>query len=165
MDMNEHILTGHVACHLLAMDLREATHSQWEEREPHTYVRGLEPIDAIWHTQDLDVISTLQLSFHEGVGDHCLVLVNTTMKSAIGKQEFKVVHPHGRRLRSQNDAPKQGISGIWNNRCAPTGWLSILVPVSRGSPPIPHLQKLSMTCKLWTRRWQKCNKEVNGSVE
>jgi hypothetical protein len=106
MDMNEHILTGHVARQLLAMGLRKATHSQWGEMEPHKYVRGLEPINAVWHSQDLEVVSTLQLSFHEGVGDHCLVLVDITMKSAIGKQEFKVVHPHGRGLSSQNDCAR-----------------------------------------------------------
>ncbi len=104
--MNEHILTGCVARRLLAMSLQEATHSQWGEREPHTYVRGSKPINAVWHSQDLDVVSTLQLSFHKGVGDHCLVLVDITMKSAISKQEFKVVNSHGRHLSSQNNRAK-----------------------------------------------------------
>jgi hypothetical protein len=62
MDMNEHILTGRVARRLPTMGLHEATHSQWGEMEPHTYVRGLEPMDAVWHSQDLEVVSTRQLS-------------------------------------------------------------------------------------------------------
>jgi hypothetical protein len=103
MDMNEHILTGCVACRLIAMGLWEATHANWEGTAPHTYVRGLEPIDAVWHSQDLDVVSTLQLSFHEGFGNHRLVLVDITTQSSIRRQEFKVVHPHGRRLSSMND--------------------------------------------------------------
>jgi hypothetical protein len=103
MDMNEHILTGCVARRLLAMGLRKATHSQWGEMELHTYIHGLEPIGAVWHSQDLEVASTLQLSFHKEVGDHRLVLVDITTKSVISKQEFKVVYPHGRRLSSQND--------------------------------------------------------------
>jgi hypothetical protein len=102
MDMNKHILTGCIAHRLLAMGLREAMHSQWGETEPHTYVRSSEPINAVWHSQDLEVMSTLQLSFHKGIGDHYLVLVDITAHSVIGKQEFKVVHPHGRRLSSQN---------------------------------------------------------------
>jgi hypothetical protein len=106
MDMNKHILTGCVACRLLAMGLREATHSQWGETKPHTYVCGLEPINAVWYSQDLEVVSTLQLSFHKGVGDHCLVLVDITVQSAIGKQEIKVVHPHGRCLSSQNNVTR-----------------------------------------------------------
>jgi hypothetical protein len=104
MDMNTHILTGCVARRLLTMGLREATHSKWEGMEPHKYVCGLEPINAVWHSQDLDLVSTLQLSFHEGVGNHCLVLVDITTQSAISKQEFKVVHPHGRHLSSMNNA-------------------------------------------------------------
>ncbi len=35
-----------------------------------------------------------------------MVLVDITTKSAIGKQEFKVVHPHCRRLSSQNDCAR-----------------------------------------------------------
>jgi hypothetical protein len=106
MDMNKHILTSHVARRLLTMSLRKAMHSQWGETEPHTYVRGLELINAVWYSQDLEVISTLQLSFHKGVGDHCLVLVDITAQLAIGKQEFKVVHPHGRCLSSQNNGAR-----------------------------------------------------------
>jgi hypothetical protein len=106
MDINKHILTGRLARRLLAMGLREATHSQWGETKPHTYICGLEPINAVWHSQDLEVTSTLQLSFHEGVGDHRLVLVDITAHSAIGKQEFKVVHPHERCLSSQNEGAR-----------------------------------------------------------
>jgi hypothetical protein len=106
MDMNEHILTGCVARRLLAMGLHKAMHSQWGETELHTYVRGLEPINAVWCSQDLEVVSTFQLSFHEGVGDHCLVLVDITAQLAIGIQEFKVVYPHGRRLSFQNNGAR-----------------------------------------------------------
>ena len=52
--------------------------------------------------QCLDVVSTMQLSFHEGIGDHRTSLVDVTTFSAIGKQEFKVVHPAARRLCSGN---------------------------------------------------------------
>ena len=44
----------------------------------------------------------MQLSFHEGVGDHRTALVDVTTFSAIGKQEFKVVHPAARCLCSGN---------------------------------------------------------------
>jgi hypothetical protein len=103
MDMNEHILTGCVACRLPAMGLHEATHSHWGDTELHTYVHGLEPIDAVWYTQDLEVVLTIQLSFREGIGNHCSVLVDIKEQSDIKKREFCVVHPNGRRLSSQND--------------------------------------------------------------
>jgi hypothetical protein len=66
-------------------------------------VGGKEPIDAVFHTPDLEVTSTLQLSFHEGISDHRTVLVDISTWSAIDKQEFQVVHPHVRRLNSKNN--------------------------------------------------------------
>ncbi len=46
---------------------------------------------------------TLQLSFHEGVGDHQSVIVDITTALAIGKQEFRVVHSNVHRLSSGNE--------------------------------------------------------------
>jgi hypothetical protein len=102
MDMNEHALRGSVACCLTAMGLTEATHHHWGDKEPHTYIGGVEPIDGVWHTPDLKVLAVLQLSLHKGVGNHCTVLVDITMYSTIGRQEFKIVHPHAWRLNSTN---------------------------------------------------------------
>ena len=76
------------------LGLSEATHHHWGNEEPHMYIGGVEPIDGVWHTLDLEVSAVLQLSFHEGVGDRCTVLVDITAYSAIGWQEFKVFHPH-----------------------------------------------------------------------
>ncbi len=71
IDMNEHILRGHLAKYMLKMGLMEATHPRWDtDDEPHTYFRGTEPIDGVWHSQSLEVVSTMQLLFHEGAGDH-----------------------------------------------------------------------------------------------
>ncbi len=53
------------------------------------------PINAIWFLPELTITSTMQLSFHEGVGDHRTVLVNISAKSAIGKQEFLHGTPSG----------------------------------------------------------------------
>jgi hypothetical protein len=100
--MNEHILCGTVACHLLSMGLVEATHQHWGTVEPHTFIGGVDPIDGVWHTPDLEVSVLVQLSFHEGLGDHWTVLVDITMQSAIGKHEFRVVRPEARRLNSTN---------------------------------------------------------------
>jgi hypothetical protein len=102
IDMNEHILKGRLAKYMLKMGLVEATHQVWGTEEPHTYFQGTEPIDGVWHSHNLDVTSTLQLSFHEGVGDHRSVIVDITTASAIGKHELRVVHPSARRLSSGN---------------------------------------------------------------
>jgi hypothetical protein len=55
-----------------------------------------------WHLHNLEVTATLLLSFHEGVGDHRSTIVDVTTTSAIGKQEFRVIHPSARRLSSGN---------------------------------------------------------------
>ena len=100
--MNEHVLRGTVACHLVSMGLIEATHQHWGNEEPHTFIGSIEPINGVWHTPDLEVSAVVQLLFHEGLGDHCTVLVDITTHSAIGKHDFKVVHPEARRLNSTN---------------------------------------------------------------
>jgi hypothetical protein len=103
MDMNEHIINGPLAKRMLGMGLEEVTHQHWGDIKPHTYMGGKEPIDAVFHTPDLKVTSTLQLSFQEAVGDHRTVLVDISTWSAIGKQEFQVVHPHMQRLNLKNN--------------------------------------------------------------
>jgi hypothetical protein len=103
MDMNEHILNGPLARCMLRMGLEEETHQHWGDTKPHTCVGGKEPIDAVFHSPDLEVTSTMQLSFHEGVRNHRRVLVDISTWSAIDKQEFNVVHPHAQQLNSKND--------------------------------------------------------------
>ena len=102
MDMSKHVLRGTVARHLLSMGLIEATHQYWGNEEPHTFIGGVESIDGVWHTPDLEVSAVVQLSFHEGRGDHRTVLVDITTHSTIGKHDFKVVRPEARRLNSTN---------------------------------------------------------------
>ncbi len=84
------------------MGLIKATHRNWGNGEPHTFIGGVDPIDGVWHTPDLDVSAVLQLSFHEGLGGHRTVLVDVTTHSAIGKHEFKVIQPNARTLNSTN---------------------------------------------------------------
>jgi hypothetical protein len=102
MDMNKHISQGNLAKYLWNMGLQEATQPNWGTSEPHTYVRGMEPIDAVWFLPELTITLTMQLSFHEGVGDHRTVLVDISTSSAIGKQEFCGAHPQAQRLTSTN---------------------------------------------------------------
>lgn len=83
-DMNEHILRGPLARRLLSLGLLEATHHYWGEKEPNTHVSGSKPIDAVYHTPDIEITATRQLSFHESVGDHRLVLIDVTTRSLIG---------------------------------------------------------------------------------
>ncbi len=80
MDMNKNVLQGVLAKYLLNMGLQEATKTNWGASEPQTYIRGAEPIDAIWFYPELDITTTMKLSFHKGVGDHRTVLVDISTK-------------------------------------------------------------------------------------
>jgi hypothetical protein len=55
-----------------------------------------------WHLHNLEITATLLLSFHEGVGDHRSTIVDVTTTLAIGKQEFRVIHPSSHHLSSGN---------------------------------------------------------------
>jgi hypothetical protein len=103
MNMNKHFLWGSLTKYLSNMGLQEAAHPIWGEMEPHTYVREKEPINGVWFSPELEITSTVQLFFHKGMGNLRSVLVdNVCTNSAIGKQEFHVVHPHAPRLSSNN---------------------------------------------------------------
>lgn len=86
-DMNEHIIRGM----LLALDLDKATHRHWDISEPNTYIDGTIPINGVYHSKELEIVTTTQLSFHEGVGDHRTVLVDITSRSLLGKERFKIM--------------------------------------------------------------------------
>lgn len=100
--MNEHILTGNLARKLLDLDLVEVTHKNWTTHEPNLYIDGIIPIDGVYHSQELEVIAAVQLSFHEGVSDHGTVLVDITSRWLLGKEKFKIVRPSARRLITSN---------------------------------------------------------------
>ena len=91
MDMNKHVLRGTVARHLLSMGLVKAMHQHWGAVEPHTFIGGVDPIDGVGHTPDLEVSALVQLSLHKGLGDHHTVLVDITTQSTVEKHEFRVV--------------------------------------------------------------------------
>jgi hypothetical protein len=59
LDMNKHILHSPFAKCMFCLGLKEPMHQHWGDIEPHTYAGGKEPIDAIFHTSDLEVTSTL----------------------------------------------------------------------------------------------------------
>jgi hypothetical protein len=87
IDMNEHIHTGTLVTKLWHMGMVQTTHSYWGDNEPNTYLDGLQPINGIYHSQDLEVMAVAQLLFHEGIGNHHMVLVDILMCSMISQQE------------------------------------------------------------------------------
>jgi hypothetical protein len=102
VDMNEHVLNGQLASKFTDLGLREATHLSWNSTEPNTHISGSKPIDGVYHTSNLEVTSTLMLSFHEGVGDHRTILVDITARSLLGTDGLRILRPPARRLACSN---------------------------------------------------------------
>ena len=83
----------------------ETAHKSWGNLEPHTYIDGTGPIDAVYHSPEIKITATMQLSFHEGVGDHRTVLVDVSSRSLIGKYDFKMlVRSIAQRLTTSNSS-------------------------------------------------------------
>jgi len=102
VDMNEHPLKGALSKMMLSTGLLEATHQHWNGCEPNTHIRGSGPIDGVYYSSSLEVTASLQLSFHEGVGDHRTVLIDVTSHSLLGTEGFRIVRPVARRLVCSN---------------------------------------------------------------
>ncbi len=104
IDMNKHIIMGTLPKAFQRLGLLEATHLNWEGTKPSTFVFGKgKPIDGVFHSPELEIMAVMQLSFHEGVGDHKTTIIDITTRSIIGKFERRVVTPQSRRLSTRKE--------------------------------------------------------------
>jgi hypothetical protein len=104
IDMYEHILTGILPKAFQHLGPLESTHLNWKGTEPWTFVFGKDKlIHGVYHSPELEITSSMQLSFHEGVGDHRTTIADITTRSFIGKLERRVVTPQARRLSTKNN--------------------------------------------------------------
>ena len=75
--------------------------------EPNTYICGSEPTDAVYYSDNLEIVATKQLSFHQGIGDHRTAMMDVSTCSMIGLNEYKIVRPTARKLSSKNAKSKR----------------------------------------------------------
>jgi hypothetical protein len=66
-----------------------------------TYFRGSKPIDGMWTTRDVEVVSAAAMPIGFGVGDHRMLVVDVTTASLVGFQPQPIKHPKARRLNSR----------------------------------------------------------------
>jgi hypothetical protein len=66
-----------------------------------TFFRGIERIDAIWGTSDLEVAHACVMPVGYGVGDHHLFVVDFSTASMIGTCPPKIICPALRRLNTK----------------------------------------------------------------
>ena len=66
-----------------------------------TFFRGSTPIDAVWATSDVQVISACVMPVGYGVGDHRAFIIDFLTSSLIGTNPTTVVRPAARRLNTR----------------------------------------------------------------
>ena len=87
MDANEDVVDGAMCRQLSSGDIgiREVVHSVTGAKGPNTHFKGVDAIDGIWVTKDIEVSSAAYLSYDPELGDHRPVVSNTTKRSQLGK--------------------------------------------------------------------------------
>jgi hypothetical protein len=85
-DFNEDVYTGQLALSLSGEFLRmkEVCHLMTGIPLPPTHNRGTVPIDAVFGTVGLTVISVALLPSRTGVGDHRVFLIDVSCDSILG---------------------------------------------------------------------------------
>ena len=104
IDSNEHVLQDELATSLAApgIDLHEHTHLFWDPGgEPNTFVDGSLPIDGVYATPDVEIVSLTQLNFLESCGDHRTCIFEVTTRSFLGQFQHKIVKPVARRVTTK----------------------------------------------------------------
>ena len=110
LDANEDIYDGTLGQALTnkdGLDMVEAVSHATGERLTATYFRGSKPIDGVWTTRDLEVVSAAAMPIGFGVGDHRMLVIDVTTTSLVGFQPQPIKHPKARRLNSRIPRAKQ----------------------------------------------------------
>jgi hypothetical protein len=96
MDHNEHTYDGPLG-RLLSdpggLALQEAVMKHTGKRTCATFFRGSKPINGLWVTSDIEIANTCVMPFRYGIGDHRMFVLVITLKSLVGRNPTKVMHP------------------------------------------------------------------------
>jgi len=103
MDANSNAFSGKFTRRLAAdeLQMREAVHSVASGQGPHTHIRGSEPIDGIWFSNDLELQGACYLPFDGSLGDHRPVVADFSHSSVLGLNLPRIVPSKARRLNSK----------------------------------------------------------------
>jgi hypothetical protein len=104
LDANEDIYEGALGKALTdrdGLDIVEVVSHATGKQLTSTYFRGYKPIDGIWATKALKVVSAAAMPIGFGVGDHRMLVVDVITSSLVGFQSQSIKHPKARRLNSR----------------------------------------------------------------
>jgi len=104
MDANEDIYKKSIGKSLTdseGLGMKEVVGDFTGKRLGATFFRGSTPIDAVWATSDVQVISACVMPVGYGVGDHRAFIIDFLTSSLIGTNPTTVVRPAARRLNTR----------------------------------------------------------------
>lgn len=104
MDANEHIYKksiGRTLTDVAGLNMREVVGTFTGKPLGATFFRGSKPIDAIWATQDVQVVGACVMPAGFGIGDHRLFVVDFKAESLVGEQPPRVIRAAARKLNNK----------------------------------------------------------------
>ena len=120
VDANENMGTGILARLLQQLGLQDMIRQRSGKPGPATYFRGKDQIDGIWGSTGLDCSGARFMPFWQGVGDHCLAIVDLSFSSLVGQSIFWVIKPSMRQLDTSKMAVTQKylmqVEGQWRHQ-------------------------------------------------
>jgi hypothetical protein len=115
MDHNEHAIEGPLGKALAdkdGPDLCKAIKLHTGASPGATFFHGLQPINGLWVSKDLDISNACVMPFGFGVGDHCAFILDIPLELLVGVNPVKIIRPVSCRLNSR--LPKCGKACVEN---------------------------------------------------
>jgi len=104
LDANENIYRAELGWQLMdlcSLGMKEVVGEFTGRQLGATFFRGIEPIDAIWATDNFEVAHACVMLVGYGVSDHHLFVVDFSTASMIGTCPPKIIRPALRRLNTK----------------------------------------------------------------
>jgi hypothetical protein len=94
MDHNKHVYDGVLGKALSdrnGLNLQEVILKQTGAPTGATFFRGLQPIDGLWASDDLDISKACVMPFGYGVGNHRTFVLDIPLQSLVGVNPVQIV--------------------------------------------------------------------------
>lgn len=115
MNANEDIYLGMLGCALTDRDrlaMEEPVEAITGQKIGSTFFRGSKPIDMVWVTSDILVLSVCVHPVGYGVGDHGMFTVDISNSSFVGANNPPIKWPSMRRLTTKSPQTVQWYNGL-----------------------------------------------------
>jgi hypothetical protein len=104
VDHNEQVYNGMLGKALSnreGLNLQEVILKQTGPPTGATFFGGLQPINGLWASDNLDISNACVMPFGYGVGNHRAFILDIPLQSLVGVNPVQIVRPSSRRLTSR----------------------------------------------------------------